>query len=218
MVKVGSSTSWLALSSLFCALAATPPAQAGDNPHFTIPLHAKASQFEQCTGYLPVNCLDVRPTVEIPSGQQVTVFVLVRNYTMLAGVQTAFEVDPSWTYFFSLWRCQPGGGPGPPTSPVPPFGPIYGQATAVFECVTGGELLAIGQMYFISGQGCVGQVQTSAPSGICALDCDNEIDQILPGEEARLGRVCVGSGGRDACEQVVPVASATWGLVKATYR
>ena len=88
-MKAGRSTSWLALSLLFWVGA--PPARAGENPHFTIPMHVKAAPFEPCDGYLPVNCLDMRPTVEVATGQQVTIFVFVMNYSKLAGVHTALE-------------------------------------------------------------------------------------------------------------------------------
>jgi hypothetical protein len=75
-------------------------------------------------------------------------------------------------------------------------------------------------MHFVSGTGCVGQVESSYPSGTCALDCQFELDQIFPnepGQAARLGKVCVGPGGNDACEAATPVAAVTWEKVKATY-
>src|SRR5262245_4759301 len=214
MAKAGRCTSWLALSSLFCALA-TPPAVAGDNPDFTIPLHAMVSQFEQCAGYLPVNCLEVRPTVEVATGQQVVIFVFVMNYTKLGGVQTAFEVDPSWSFSFGLWNCQPGIHENPPE---PPFGPTAGTISLAVNCLTSGELEPLGRMFFVSGQGCIGQIQSAFPFGTHAWDCKAEVNRILPGDEARLGRVCVGPGGRDACDRVVPVTATSWGLIKGTYR
>jgi hypothetical protein len=202
----------LALSLLFWSWADV--ARAGDNPHFTIPLHAKASSFEPCNGYLPVNCLDVRPTVEVASGQPVAIFVFVMNHTKIAGLQTAFEVDPSWTFAFGLWECH-GLYEFPP---YPPFGPSAGTISLAFnQCVTSAALEPLGRMFFVPGQGCIGQIQSSFPFGIHAFDCSDEIDRILPGDEARLGRVCVGPGGRDACERVVAIAATTWGLIKATY-
>jgi hypothetical protein len=191
---------------------------AGANPNFTLPLHAKVSQFEPCSGYLPVDCLGVRPTVQVETGQQVAIFLFVANYTQLAVIQTAFEVAPSWSFTFGLWDCQPGlGGKFPP---MPPFGPTNGTMIYTFNCLTGGTLAALGRMFFVAGTGCIGQVESSYPDGIYALDCQQQLDQILPdepGQEARLGKVCVGAGGHDACEAATPVAAATWGKIKAAY-
>jgi len=198
--------------------AAVGPVFAGSNPNFTLPLHAKVSQFEGCSGYLPVDCLGVRPTVQVESGQPVAVFLLVTNYSQLAGIQTAFEVDPTWTYSFGLWDCLPGEIAD--ISPLPPFGPTNGSLVSAFNCVTTGELLPIGRMHFVSGTGCVGQVESSYPSGTFAFDCQQQLDQIHldePGQAARLGKVCVGPGGHDACEAATPVAAATWGRIKASY-
>ena len=193
-------------------------AMAGANPHFTLPMHAKVSAFEFCNGYLPVDCLGVRPTVSAPSGQPVTVFMFVANYTRVAAVQTAIEVDPSWTLSFSLWDCL--SGEFADVNPYPPFGPTYGTLTAAFNCVTSGVLAPLGRMFFASGTGCIGQVQSSFPNGIHALDCLEQVDRILPtepGQGVRLGRICVGPGGQDACDRVTPVAAATWGAIKASY-
>jgi len=190
---------------------------AGANPNFTLPLHAKVSSFEPCNGYLPVDCLSVHPTVQVEGGQPVAIFLLVANYTQLAGVQTAFEVDPSWTFTFGLWDCQCSTCE---SDPYPPFGPLYGTITVAFNCVTNGELLSIGRLHFASGTGCVGQVESSYPSGTCALDCQQQLDQIHldePGQAARLGKVCVGPGGNDACTAATPVAATTWGAIKASY-
>jgi len=105
-------------------LGAASSAFAGPNPNFTLPLHAKVSSFEPCAGYLPVDCLGVRPTLQVESGQQVAVFLFVANYTQLAVIQTAFEVDPSWTFQFGLWDCQHGFQDFPPCRLlVQPVGP-----------------------------------------------------------------------------------------------
>jgi len=189
---------------------------AGANPNFTLPLHANESFALPCDAYLPVDCLGVRPTVEVESGEVVTVLLLVANATQLMGVQTAFEVDPSWAFQFGLWDCHGMYE----ANPVPPFGPLYGTISIAFNCVTGSALEPIGRMFFIAGTGCIGQVESSFANGIQALDCQQEIDQIFPGEagqRARLGKVCVGPGGHDACEAATPVAAATWGKIKAAY-
>ena len=59
----------LLLTSAIMLLFAASPIYAGANPSFTLPLHAKASQFEPCNGYLPVDCLDNRPRSTWPRGR-----------------------------------------------------------------------------------------------------------------------------------------------------
>ena len=190
------------------------PTHAGANPSFTLPLHAKASQFEPCDGYLPVDCLESRPTVNVAEGP-VCVYLMIMNYCCLIGVQTAFSVDPEWTFLFGLWDCQPGSFPDVP--PHPPFGPTSGTITTGFNCVTTGVLLPIGRMFFDATSGCVGQVESSFPFGTHVLDCQQAMDRIMPEEGERLGKICVGSGGHDACDRVTPVSPATWGAIKAAY-
>jgi hypothetical protein len=52
------------------------------------------------------------------------------------------------------------------------------------------------------------------------VDCLNGIDRIDAGdpvEQLRLGKICVGEGGRDACDPVTAVEPATWGQIKRSY-
>jgi hypothetical protein len=162
---------------------------AGVNPNFTLPLHAKVSAFELCNGYLPVDCLGVRPTVQVESGQPVAVFLFVANYTQLAGIQTAFEVNPSWTYSFGLWDCL--SGEFADVNPFPPFGPTNGTLNSAFNCVTSGELAPLGRMFFVSGTGCIGQMKAhsrlvSMPS--IATRRSIKSSRANPGKEGGLGR------------------------------
>jgi hypothetical protein len=190
----------------------------GANPNFTLPLHAKVTQvFEPCDGYLPVDCLGVHPTVEVQSGQAVAVFLLVANAPELTGVQTAFDIDPTWTFVSDAWDCRGRYA----FVPVSPFYPNSNTLAVTFNCITGGELLPIGRMFFIAGTGCIGQVSSTFPFGTHVLDCQGEADMIVPsqpGQAARLGKVCVGTGGNDACAVATPVAAATWGQIKKTYQ
>jgi hypothetical protein len=204
---------FLPIVHLFLSLVARP-AYAGANPSFTLPLHAKVSQFEPCDGYLPVDCLDNRPTVDVAEGP-VAVYLLVMNHCCLSLVQTAFDVDPEWTFSYGLWDCRFGLGPEIP--PHPPFGPTSGTMIYAFNCVTTGELLPIGRMFFNAKGGCIEQVESSFLYGIHVMDCQQGIDRILPEEAERLGKICVGSGGYDACDRVTPVSPATWGAIKAAY-
>ncbi len=207
-----------------CCLAVTavllvyfaPPTLAGENPYFTLPLHAKVSTAEPCDGYLPVDCLSNRPTVDVDPGP-VVVFLFVMNYNSLVAVQTAFAVDPGWTYVSGQWDCQPGQLWA--VVPHPPFGPTDGSIATAFNCLAGPELAVIGLMHFMVQDGCLSQVQSTYPFGIHVLDCALELDQIPPGEEARLGKICVQSGGWDACDRLhsTPLAPVTWGRIKSQY-
>ena len=88
------------------ALCITTTAFGGANPQVTLPLHAKASSFEACNGYLPVDCTPANPpTVNIPAAAPIAVFLFFNNYNNVAGVQTAFEW-PGWSLTFGLWDCQ----------------------------------------------------------------------------------------------------------------
>jgi hypothetical protein len=194
-------------------LASSAAMAAGLNPQVTFPLHYKPSSFEACTGISPVDCLTNRPVVEAQAGQPAAIFLLVMNYTNLAGVQTAFDFG-GWTFTFGLWDCQ--GGQLSAVQPGMPGGATAGTITTAFNCVTSGALQVIGRMIFAAPTaGCISQVQSTYPFGIHALDCSQGTDQIT--EDARLGKVCVGAGGVDACDVVSAVEGATWGGIKAQY-
>ena len=91
-----------------------------------------------CSGYLPVDCGAVRPTVTVPPDTVVTVWLLFHNSAEATVVQTALEWE-GWNILYARF-CPPGS---------------------------------------------VGD--------------------------------CVGEGGHDACDRVVPVEASTWGAIKATY-
>ena len=209
----------VATALAFLATCAATAAVAGLNPNFTLPLHAKVSSIEPCDGYLPVDCRTVLPNVSAPAGGPVAVFLFVSNYAELSGVQTAFQVDGSWIFLFGLWDCQPVQLNA--RTPAPPFGPTAGSIAIAFNCLPGPLLAVIGRMFFMlntNANGCLEQVQSSYPFGICVIDCQLALDQILSGQETRLGKVCVGAGGYDPCVQATAVEAATWGRIKAQYR
>jgi hypothetical protein len=195
------------------ALLLAGSALAGQNPQVTLPLHWKASSFEPCTGIAPVDCATNRPVVNAVAGQAACVFLLANNHTAIAGVQTAFDFG-GWVLTFGLWDCQTGQITG--TSPMNPGGATAGTIATAFNCVTGGGLVVIGRLFFTPPtSGCVSQIQSSFPFATNALDCEQSVDQIT--EDARLGKICVGTGGFDACDPVSPVEPATWGGIKAQY-
>ncbi len=207
-----------ALVMALMALCLATTAFAGANPNFTLPMHGKVGLDFLCTGYQPVDCLNNQPTVDLPPGQA-TIFLLIMNYDRVAGVQTAYQVPATWLIATQTYTCQPGQLNG--TTPAAPWGPDAGALATAFDCLVGPSLGVFGTMLFLNiDQGCLTQVEPDPryPNGTHVVDCQQGRDQILlPGQEARLGMVCVGSGGRNACEPLVPVEPATWGGIKAQY-
>jgi hypothetical protein len=141
---------------------------AGHNPTVTLPLHGKASSFEQCNGYLPVDCTTTMPLTTVNPGPT-AIFLLIYNYNDVAGVQTAFQPDASWAFTFGLWDCQPGQLNA--VTPAPPWGGTAGSIVTAFNCLQGGALGVIGRMHFVATTGCIRQVQSTFPNGIHVVDC-----------------------------------------------
>jgi hypothetical protein len=178
----------------------------------TLPLHALLTDAAPCNGYLPVDCVSTRPIVNVPPDTDIVVFLLTNNHSLLAGVQTAFEWHSSWQLRDSHWDCQPGQIQG--VVPESPGGPIAGRISTAFDCLTTTDLVVIGRMFMRTGpEGCLTQVMPDHPCGIHVLDCDNGLDLIEP-FGPRLGRICVNSGGIDACELIISVEPTTWGAIK----
>jgi len=202
------------------ALCLSTVAFGGANPQVTLPLHAKASTFEQCGGYLPVDCTGpiggpLRPVVNLPAGSSPAVFLFANNYANIAGVQTAFDFG-GLTLTFGLWDCQTGQLSA--VTPQNPGGATAGSITTAFNCVNSGALLIVGRMHFTPGSGCISQVQSTFPFGIHVVDCTQGVDQIPDSQQVRLGKICVATqGGVDACDPVSAVEPTTWGSIKGQY-
>lgn len=207
--------------ALTTALVLLPPsaAVAGDNPAFTIPLHAKLTAPEPLC-LVSADCANLPPRVNVPPDTLITVFVLVNNYTGITGLQTAFEWDPSWTILGGACDCRMSDVCAGPWEEGGPGGGNSNLAVASLSCVSGPAVAAVARMFFRTGSaGCLEQVQSGYPFGIHAVDCRGGQDLISPYDPAgqlRLGKICVGQGGRDAC-MVTPVEARTWGAIKATY-
>ena len=178
-------------------------AQAGLNPDFRLVLHAKQSSFEPCNGYLPVDCANVQPTVNVQPAP-ITVFVLLANHQQASGFETAFSWH-GWSHTFANWNCSFICDPGPCNFPPGASGGTI--AGTFFSCVSGPALQVIGTMSFLPAGNpqCIRMVQPSSPLGIHVVDCNNEIDQITDENSPRLGRICVGAGGVNACSSVTGV-------------
>jgi hypothetical protein len=187
----------------------TPPLP-GSNRNTTLPLHAIAG-----VGGCEIDdpCDPGPPTVNVPAGEHVMVYLLSRNHDDLAAVQTAFDWG-TWTFLYGLWDCQVVQIYG--TAPEPPGGPRYGTIATAFNCVLGPSTAVIGRMAFITGDGCLVQVPSIFPHGIHVLDCGGHPQWPIVPE--RRGSVCVGAGGIDTCEPgATPVERTTWGAIKAQY-
>ena len=202
------------LFGALCVLCSTI-ASAGPNPNFTLPLHVVESLSAPCDAYLPVDCLGTRPTTSAIADHPAVIFLLVSNHSGIAALQAGLEWEASWTWTASLFDCRPGQ-----VGALIPDGPTTASGVTTFDCLTGPALAVIGRVAFQVGHtGCVRFRQPPIPNGICVFDCTGqEIDQITDVSSPRLGRVCVGSGGHDACDPAVPVEPSTWGEIKSSYR
>lgn len=210
----------LALLALALLVSSASSAFGGANPDVTLPLHARFGQAENgCRDFQPVDCVNLRPTVNIPPNTEVMIYLLMHNYSQVQGVQTAFEWDPGWVPLECFLNCRPGSVWGWP-DPCYYF-EVEGVIGIAFNCVTGPALEPFGRLRFLSGpSGCIRQVQTNYPFGVYVGDCTNGIDQVDPADPVqalRLGRICVEEGGHDACDRVTPVEASTWGRIKAAF-
>jgi len=190
-----------------------------------ISLHAITGINHACD--LPnVNCRcyseDVWPTTSVPPNTEITVYVILTPALCpvaypLSGVQTAFEWDQSWTFIGSTWNCQPNQLY---VTTLQPGGSRSGTITTAFDCVEASTALVIGKLYFMTGQtGCLRQITPRDAYGVQLLDCTPEMHLIsLPEEDYRIGSVCVGALGQNACWDPGPVEHSTWGGIKASWR
>lgn len=189
----------------------------GANPNVTLPLHAKLTS-GSCTAFTPVDCGTTRPTVNVTAQTDYVIYLLIFNYANAVGVQTAFDWEPTWVLQDVFFNCRADQLNGTLPSAG---GPTTGTASTAFTCLNGPALAAIGRLIFTAGDtGCLFQVQSSFSEGDHVVDCALEIDRINaddPIQQMRLGKICVGSGGFDACDAIQPVEAATWGGIKATY-
>jgi hypothetical protein len=194
-------------------IGAARPTAAGENPLFTLPMHAAYGAYSDCSGYLPVDCLSNRPTVNIAGNVDASIFLCVANYQSLNAIQVGIKWDAAWWWVYGWHDCQAGQ-----RGAIQRDSPTTASGVTVFDCVNGPALAVIDRILFqVPGSGCVQFIQPKDPLGICIQDCRGEIDQITGEYSARLGKVCVNSGGFDACDPVVPVEPVTWGKIKASF-
>lgn len=158
-----------------------------------------------------------RPRVSVGALEVFDVYVYLRHYDALNGLQCAFSWPGDWRYLG--WGPAPAGGCQSQqltaVTPQEPGGPTAGTLATVFDCVTGGWLTPIGSLTLVTGlAGCLSITDSSYPSGTHVIDCHGAPAPLAP---AGWGRVCVGGGGIDACDALEPVAASSWGRIKAAF-
>jgi PKD repeat protein len=183
---------------------------AGGNDFTSLPLHAVVTSFGICQ--IPDPCPN--PTLEVQVDDFIAVYLLIRNYEAVAGVQTAFEWGDN-VYLFGLWDCQTNQVNG--VTPQPPGGQTAGTITSAFDCVSGGASAIIGRMHLVAQGGCIWQVQSSFPFGTHVVDCTGGVSPVWAD---CMGSICVGAPGINACDDcaAAPLEPTTWGQIKARYR
>jgi hypothetical protein len=202
---------------ILCLLTAVAPPLQASNENATIVLHAQPWDLGLfCQAWVgQFDCNGMPPAVNVQPGENIGVFVLLRNYDAVSSVRYRFEVDGGkngiwgdWTMVFSDFGCLPGqttaGNPGPTS----------GVLDTSFLCIEGGALRVIGLMAMRVGtHGCLG-ISDVEFSGL--QDCAFGITQVAPSNR---GRICVSAGGYNACDPMpVAVEPGTWGEIKAQYR
>ena len=134
-------------------------ALAGPNPNFTLPLHVVESFWMPCENYLPIDCLGTPPATAAIPNHPAVIYLLVFNHAGITALQAGLEWDPSWTWSFALFDCQPGQLEG-----IFPDGPTTASGVTVFNCLQGPALAAIGRITFQVGHsGCLKFRQPAFP-------------------------------------------------------
>jgi len=191
--------------ALLLAALAGPAAFAGPNANTTFVLHV-APDYGPCQVADPC-APGASPTVEITQpGVVHGIYFLVRNYGEISGLQADLAWPTDWTYLFED-SCPPVG--------LDCFHVSQHSIQCNFNCITGGATTLMAVIYMIPGSGCFEIVESVYPGGTCVVNCQSEVEPVA---ESNWGRVCVGPGGINACDAVVPVESATWGAIKSQYR
>jgi hypothetical protein len=168
------------------------------------------------------DCQGTMPVVTVDSHSQVLVYVYPRNYEDVSGFAGRFAVNGGsgvntwgdWTLLGASFSCILGQTAQVPVQSAPP--PIEpGELTTSFQCVTGGALRALGWMLFQVGTtGCLGIEDRALGTGV---ESCTQLFTVI--EAYNRGLICVGPGGREACEpDLGPIQSDTWGRIKGQYR
>ncbi len=179
---------------------------AGPNAHTSFVLHTVQTEFGSCDIADPCSSPD-RPTVEITApGQPHVIYFIVRNYAELSGFQADLRWPEDWTWLFAL-SC--------PAAVLDCFHIGSHTILCSFNCLTGGATIVMAAIHMVPGSGCFEIEESVWPGGTHVLDCQLQLEHVA---KANWGRVCVGPGGVNTCDPIVPITTATWGTIKSQYR
>ncbi len=180
----------------------------------TIVLHAVDATTAACTDDGGLDCQQVLPVIDVTGMQSPGIFVYLRNYELISGLQCAFEWSPDWVLLYTLWTCQSNQVNG--TTPTA-SGTHDGTIATAFDAIAGGPLATIGQLFFSSAAtGCLTIIDSDYPFGTHVVDPATEVTWI---QEGNRGRICVGMDGWNSCEpEFRPVESASWGQIRRQFR
>jgi hypothetical protein len=177
-------------------LAGLAPAARGQNANATLALHAAADQGLPCAipplhgG--PDPCSPGPPLVQVPVGTSLTAYLLARNYTNVAAVQTALAWSPSWARVSDFIACRSNQ-----LTYAPETCSTGMTILCAFDVINGGATSVIGRIEFdANGPGCLTQPESPAPLGTVVVTSSDVVTQVPP---AKRGSICAGSPGVDAC-------------------
>ena len=177
----------------------------GPNPNATLVLHAIRGS-GTCTIADPCLPSPGHPSIEITEpGERHQVYVLVRNFTDVAGIEFSLRWPDDWEYL-GYRNCQSGC-----TDCGMFFPPLW---SCCFNCVTAATMAVVLRVDIVPASGCMEIVEDDWGGPIVG-SCSGKTDIIRP--EHR-GRVCAGPGGINSCDPLTPVAATTWGRLKGTYQ
>jgi hypothetical protein len=209
-------------------IALTFASVAGASEQFTIVIHARTpGGTGSCTAAGLPDCINVRPTIQIAGETGYRFYIFVNNYNDIQGLQTAFAWPSDWMFGLDgepepVYPCRTNQVSH--HIPHDPGGPNEGIYATTFDCFVGPGLAVIGRMDFLvyGTSGCLTQLNPNRGSGrVEILDCENRsyrIDASDPVQRSRLGSICAGTPGHDACDPLsTPIEPATWGRIKASY-
>jgi len=209
-----------------CLLALCGAASAQENENFTVVLHARTpAGTGSCTASGLPDCLGIRPTTQVAANNEFRLYIFINNFSKIFALLTAFAWPTDWSIVgdeVSVFGCR-GATQAYAHVPVEPGGPLEGTLATAFDCVSGPGLAAIARIdFFASGGGCLTQLNPRQGTGrVEVLDCQyhsTTLDASDPRQQPRLGSICVGVPGRDACDALVAFEPVTWGKIKASYQ
>ena len=194
------------IGSVLLLTSASTLAQDAPNTNTTFVLHVVQASYGPCDIVDPCEP-GHGPVLEITQpGQPHVIYFIVRNYAGIIGLQADLVWPTDWTWLFEI-TCPP--------NPLDCFHVGPNTISCAFnDCLTGGSSLVMAAIHMIPGSGCFSITESKWPGGTYVVNCQGELDPVA---KHNWGRVCVGPGGHNTCNPIVPIEGATWGAIKAQY-